>query len=74
MKPFIVALVCAYLVMAYLLFRNWLYLFKKDGSLDRTDKLFSTVTLVVATILWPVIVPFAYLQLLKQKNDEAEGL
>lgn len=74
MKPLLVALLVPYLLMASCFFNSWLQLFKKDTSLSANDRLLSMVMLFIATILWPVVVPIAYLELLKQKNDNLEEL
>lgn len=67
MKLMIVALVFVYLLMAPRFFTRWLKLFKQDSSLSSEDKLLSMAILVIATTLWPVVVPIAYLELLKEK-------
>ena len=74
MKPLLVPLVGIYLLMAFLFFKSWLRLFKKHTDLSSSDRILSRVLLVIATILWPVVVPFAYLELLKQKNDTVEDI
>lgn len=72
MKPLQVVLVCGYLLIACFLFNSWFRSFKKDTTLAPEDKLLSIVTLIVATTLWPVVVPFAYLQLLRRKDEKLE--
>ena len=74
MKPLPVALVGVYLLMASCFFYSWLKLFKKDTTLSSNERLLSRIVLVIATILWPVVVPIAYLELLKQKNDKNNKL
>ena len=74
MKPLPVALVVVYLLMASCFFYSWLKLFKKDTSLSSNERLLSRIVLLIATILWPVVVPIAYLELLKQKNDKNNKL
>ena len=68
MKLLISALVVDYLVMAPFFFRSWIELFDKEPSMSSEDRLLSKVILVVATILWPVVVPIAYLELLKTQK------
>ncbi len=51
--------------MACCFFFQWLGFFIDDKEMNAAQRYFSIVVLVVATILWPVIVPFAYLELLK---------
>ena len=64
-----VALVVVYLLMASCFFYSWLKLFKQDTNLSSDERLLSQIVLVIATILWPVVVPITYLELLK-KNDK----
>lgn len=54
-----------YLVMAYCFFAEWLHFFLQDEQMNLEQRLFSGIILVIASILWIVIVPFAYLELLK---------
>nr|WP_017318466.1 hypothetical protein [Mastigocladopsis repens] len=54
-----------YLVMAYCFFNEWLGFFLADEDIDSDQRLISIVILVIATILWPIVVPFAYWELLK---------
>ena len=64
-----VALVVAYLLMVRCFFTNWLKVLKKDTSLSSKERLGSLMFLVIISILWPVVVPFAYLELLNKKNN-----
>lgn len=54
-----------YLVMAYCLFTEWLHFFLQDEQMNLEQRLFSSVILGIASILWIIVVPFAYLELLK---------
>jgi cell shape-determining protein MreD len=54
-----------YLVMACCFFVQWLGFFIDDKEMNSSQRFFSMVILVIATILWPLIVPLAYLELLK---------
>ncbi|WP_339381583.1 hypothetical protein [Brasilonema bromeliae] len=51
--------------MASCFFNQWLVFFLADEDMDSQQRFYSTIALVIATILWPIIVPFAYLELLK---------
>ncbi|WP_414588483.1 hypothetical protein [Scytonema sp. PCC 10023] len=57
--------IIVYLIMACCFFNEWLVFFLADEEMDSEQRLFSIVILVIATILWPIVVPFAYLELLK---------
>ena len=54
-----------YLIMACCFFMQWLSFFIDDKEMNSTQRSFSMVILVLATFLWPFIVPLAYLELLK---------
>jgi hypothetical protein len=53
-------LLLTYLLMGTFLFITWLSFFKQDTSF------LSILTLVVATLLWPLVVPLAYLELISK--------
>jgi hypothetical protein len=57
--------IIVYLIMACCFFNEWLVFFLADEEMDSDLRLFSIVILVIGTILWPIVVPFAYLELLK---------
>ncbi|MBH8552947.1 hypothetical protein I8751_11320 [Nostocaceae cyanobacterium CENA357] len=57
--------VMVYLVMGYYLFNEWLFFFLQDEEMSLEQRSFSRIILVVMTIFWPIVVPFAYLELLK---------
>ncbi|MGD1872299.1 MAG: hypothetical protein ACFB02_04545 [Mastigocoleus sp.] len=44
----------------------------KDEGMDSEQKIISNIVLVVGSILWPIVLPFAYLEILKfhKKNKE----
>jgi hypothetical protein len=54
-----------YLIMASCFFNQWLVFFLADEEMDSEQRFYSTIVLVIATILWPIVVPLAYLELLK---------
>jgi Trk-type K+ transport system membrane component len=57
-----------YLIMTPLFFSIWLNFFQRDSSLSYREKRLSWVILLTATILWPVVVLIAYLELLSKHN------
>jgi uncharacterized membrane protein len=67
----LVFLVVFYLLMSTCFFTIWLKFFKEDTSrsLSLQEKCLAWVTLSIATILWPVVVPIAYLELLWAKRN-----
>ncbi|NJM22579.1 MAG: hypothetical protein HC836_07480 [Richelia sp. RM2_1_2] len=54
-----------YLIMACCFFVQWLSFFIDDKEMNSAQRYFSMIILALATILWPLIVPLAYLELLK---------
>jgi hypothetical protein len=56
--------VLAYFGMAFCFFREWLDFFLEDEGMSSEQRIFSGIVLVIASILWVIIVPFAYLELL----------
>lgn len=72
----LVSLGVVYLLMSGCFFTKWLDFFMKDYSnLSPQDKCLSWVFLVIATLLWLLVVPVAYLELLsKQKNVQVVDL
>lgn len=65
-----------YILLAGLFFVRWLDFFLEDEQMSPQMRLVSTFVLVLATILWPITVPFAYLELLKfhKKNKQLINL
>lgn len=56
-----------YLLMALRLFTVWLAAFKRDTSVSPRQLPGAWLIIVVITILWPFVLPFAYLELLNAK-------
>jgi hypothetical protein len=54
-----------YLIIACCVFIQWLGFFVDDKEMNASQRNFSIIILILGTILWPLIVPFAYLELLK---------
>jgi hypothetical protein len=57
--------ITVYLVMAYFIFTEWLFFLLTDKEMNPEQRFWSRIILVMATIAWPIIVPFAYLELLR---------
>lgn len=54
-----------YLTFARCLFNQWLFFIMSDTEMSREQRSFSGIVLILITVFWPLIVPFAYLELLK---------
>jgi hypothetical protein len=65
-----------YILFACFLFGEWLGFFLDDKEMTSKMRWFSCVILTIATICWPIVVPFAYVELLKfhKKNKEVISL
>jgi hypothetical protein len=51
-----------YFSKAFYHFAIWFNVFKQETSLSSTDKGLLWGVLVLATILWPIVVPISYLE------------
>ncbi|MBD1907169.1 hypothetical protein NDI37_07955 [Funiculus sociatus GB2-A5] len=58
-----------YLLIATTLFTIWLDFFKRDRTWKTQERLAGFVTLVVATVFWPLVLPIAYIEILKSKSQ-----
>jgi|GEM_PF-1983364 len=63
-------LVTEYLVTAVCLFINWQKLFLEETDLSSDERYLSMLTLCLATILWPLIVPISYIGLISRKSRQ----
>ncbi len=61
----IYGVIVLYLMMAYRFFTAWLDFFVADKGMNSRERYFYAVVLVMASLLWFIVVPFAYLELLK---------
>ncbi len=61
---FIFIVIIFYLAIAFFLCRKWLVFFQQDEEMSSSERSYSGVILLIGTIFWPIIVPFAYLELL----------
>ncbi|HEY9610697.1 hypothetical protein [Allocoleopsis sp.] len=69
MKLLILILVFFYTVIAQRLFSIWLKFFQRDSNMSPGEKQLSWVVLIVGTVLWPVVIPNAYLAILEKKLE-----
>ncbi len=58
-----------YVVIGSCLFSQWLDIMERDAQIN-SHILLSRILLVTATILWPIVVPFAYLELLPSQSKK----
>ncbi len=65
-----------YVIIGFILGRNWYRYFQAEISLSPDQVLLSWIALGVTTILWPFTLPFTYLELVGKYNqslDEASA-
>jgi uncharacterized membrane protein YidH (DUF202 family) len=70
LQIFLCFVVFFYIVMAFCFFIQWKEIIDRDVY-SKVPLILSRLFLLVATIVWPVVVPLAYLELLlKVKNNK----
>jgi hypothetical protein len=69
MKVLIIIAVVFYSLIARRLFNVWLMFFHRDTSMSPGEKQLSWVVLIIGTLLWPIVLPNAYLALLEKKLE-----
>jgi hypothetical protein len=69
MKVLIIIAVLFYSLIARRLFKVWLKFFHRDTSMSPEEKQLSWVVLILGTLLWPIVLPNAYLALLEKKLE-----
>lgn len=75
MKLILVTLFAAfYLLMAIRFFRSWWVFFRQDTDLSTSWAYISIAVIILASAFWPVVVPFAYLELLEKVRRNAAML
>jgi hypothetical protein len=66
--PFLTAF---YVLVMPLLLIQWLHTFIRDAKMSAGQKRLSLVVLVLATLCWPIVLPFVYLELLSHAQKTA---
>jgi hypothetical protein len=69
MKVVIIIVLSFYFLIAQRLFKVWLKFFHRDTGMSPGEKQLSWVVLIVGTLLWPIVLPNAYLSLLEKKLE-----
>jgi len=60
-----------YITLGFCYFKEWLDLFQIDSTMTKQQRQISVIVLFLGTLLWPLIVPFAYLELLKSQKKKS---
>ena len=71
MQPLLLLSIAFYSLLMPVLFVNWLRFFREDLDLSKSEKHLSMVVIAIATLLWPIVLPFAYLELLGKFQKSA---
>jgi hypothetical protein len=66
--PFIPLGFAWYIAAGLMLGRHWYGYFKEDIALNADQTLISWIALLITTILWPITLPFTYLELMGKYN------
>lgn len=53
-----------YLLVMPILFSAWITFFRRDEEMSDEERKTSWFVIAIATMLWPIVLPFAYLELL----------
>lgn len=69
MELIIIVFVVFYLLIAHRLFKVWLKFFQQDTNMPLEEKHISWGVLLMGTVLWPIVVPIAYLSILEKKLE-----
>ena len=62
-------LVSGYVLIAIYLFRIWFNYLKQDPSLSNQEKGFCLLTFIIATLIWPIVLPIVYSIVLKKLQE-----
>jgi hypothetical protein len=61
-----------YFLLMPILLISWFNFFRQDDEMSRREKRLSIVVIAIATVLWPIVLPFAYLELLGKFKKSAK--
>lgn len=68
-------LLVIYGVVAPVLFFKWVELMKHDRPASRRERTLSRCVVLIATALWPIVLPLTYLELLERvRRQERSGI
>jgi hypothetical protein len=70
------ALITGYCIVMLALLIKWQAIYRKDLDMSASERQISVLILTISTLLWPVVLPLAYIELLdkaKRSNDESRA-
>ncbi|MDJ0619124.1 MAG: hypothetical protein QNJ63_20685 [Calothrix sp. MO_192.B10] len=69
---FVYGAITVYSLMTVCFFKEWLFFLREDEESAGEQPVLQMLILTMASLLWPVIVPFAYLELLNFHKKHRE--
>jgi uncharacterized membrane protein len=66
MQVLIYGLLAFYAIVMPMLFTNWYRLYSQEAGMSLKQRQTSRIVIMVATLLWPIVLPMSYLELLKK--------
>lgn len=70
MNKMLLALVISYLLMTSYFFINWLRFTLRHPNSSPEDKFLSFVMLIMTTVLWPIVIPLSFIEILRTRKVE----
>lgn len=68
-------LLVVYGLVAPMLFLKWAELMRRDRPVSRRERALSRCVVLIATALWPIVLPLTYLELLERvRHQERTGI
>lgn len=74
MQLFLFFLMTFYLVVASCLYTQWLELIRQDVHIRLDQRFLAKAVLFIATVFWPFVLPFSYLELLLKTKRNKENI
>jgi hypothetical protein len=66
MQVLIYGLLVLYAIVMPMLFTNWYGLYIQESGMSLHQRQTSRLVIMIATALWPIVLPMSYLELLKK--------
>jgi hypothetical protein len=66
MQMLLYGLLTCYLIAMPILFFNWYDLYQHESQMTHAERQISRMVLGIATLLWPIVLPLSYLELIRK--------
>ena len=73
MQPLFLFLIAFYSLLMPIFLVHWIGLFREDQDLTNSEKPLAIGMIAIATLFWPIVIPFAYLELLRKFQRSARA-